>query len=226
MASRLDLVQQQQRFSLIAFVLVEFGIFYRRADSRRDQCQNVLLVRREIIRLAAFYIQYADYAAAHNQRHRQFRPYAVECVEIPRIPAHITHANRLAGSRRRADNSLAHRNSPVVHNFLPMSDGKPEIHLVRAFFGQQHGEHLVVNQALDERRRIGQHLVQIQRCVDLLADLRQNRERLRRNLNFRIEFCRIHMSKVKTSQPPPRKSCPHKMLQPYSIQITIITGEN
>ncbi len=70
---------------------------------------------------------------------------------------------------------------------------KRKYNLVGALFRQQYGEYFVINQALDQRGRIRQNFIQIQRRVDLLADFRQDGERLRRNLNFRIEFCRVHL---------------------------------
>jgi hypothetical protein len=72
-------------------------------------------------------------------------------------------------------------------DFLPVADREPKIKRIRALFVQQDGENLIVNETLHVRRRAGQHLVQIQRCVDFLADFRQDRQRLRRDLQLRIE---------------------------------------
>ena len=94
----------------------------------------------------------------------------------------------LAGGGRCADDSFAHRDAPVLDDFRAMADGEAEIHLVGAFFGKQDGENFVVDQALDLRRGGGKHFIQIQRGVDLLADLREDRQRLSGDFHFRIEF--------------------------------------
>ena len=66
------LVQKQQSFSLIPFMLEELRVLDGRADTRSHQHQNVLLIAREIVRLLAFDIQHANHAPAHHQRNRQF----------------------------------------------------------------------------------------------------------------------------------------------------------
>ena len=59
---------------------------------------------------------------------------------------------------------------------------------------QKDGKNLVLNQAFHVRRRARQHLVQIQRCIDFLADFSQNRQRLRRDLHLRIESSCVHLN--------------------------------
>ena len=76
----------------------------------------------------------------------------------------------------------------MLDHLGPMADGEAEVELVGAFVGQKHGENLVIDQPLHLRRGAGQHLIQIQRRVDFLADLRENGERLRRHLHRRFEF--------------------------------------
>ena len=57
-----DFVEQQQRLGLILLVLEKPRVFNRRADAAGDQHQNILLVGREVIQLAAFDIEHPDHA--------------------------------------------------------------------------------------------------------------------------------------------------------------------
>ena len=181
-------VQQQQRLGLIALVLEELRVFDRRADARRHQRQNILLVGREIIRLAAFDIQHADRRARAPSAGRQ--------VRSARLPRRSSSADRHAHRRREsaargsggADNSFRHRNPPVLHHFGAVADREPEIKLVGAFFGKQHSENFVVDQALDLRGRAGQNFVEVQRSVNFLRDFGEDRQRFRRNVDFGLSF--------------------------------------
>ena len=76
----------------------------------------------------------------------------------------------------------------MFNDFRAVADGEPKIHLVGIFFGEQNRENFVVDQALDLRRRGGEDLIEVQRRINFLADVRKDRERLGGNLRFRIEL--------------------------------------
>ena len=82
----------------------------------------------------------------------------------------------------------------MFDDFRAMADGKAEIKLVGSFFRQEDGENFIINEPLDLRGGGGQHFVEVQRGVDLLADLREDGKRLGRDLEFRIESGRIHLN--------------------------------
>ena len=185
-------------------MLEQPGIFDGSGNAAGDQREDVLLIAREIIDLAAFDVEDADYAAAHNQRNGQFRSDGVERVQIARVLANVGDADRLARGRGRTDDSLGHGNSPVLHHLRAMTDGKAKIHLVGSLFGQHDREDFIIDQPLDLRRSACEHFVQIQRGVNFLANLGENRESLRRKIQLRIEACRFHFSVDGAPRPPPR----------------------
>ena len=111
-------------------MLVESRVFHRRADAARHQHQNVLLIGREVIQLAAFDIEHPDHAPAVNQRHCEFRANAVESVQVALVFRNVANPYRLAGSSRGTDNPLVHRNAPMFHHFGSMPDGKAKIQLI------------------------------------------------------------------------------------------------
>ena len=55
-----------------------------------------------------------------------------------------------------------------------MADGETEVEVVRALLEQQHRENFEVDQPLHLRGGGGEHLVEIQRRIDFVADLREN----------------------------------------------------
>ena len=101
-----DFVEQQQRFSLIAFVLEEARIFDCRADAAGNKRQDVLLVFGEVVDLAALDVENTDHAPAKNERHSQFRSDSIHGVQVALVCCYIPHANGLPGSNSRADNSF------------------------------------------------------------------------------------------------------------------------
>ena len=64
----------------------------------------------------------------------------------------------------------------LFNHFLAVADGETVRERLRSLIEQHHRKDLVVDQALDERGRLGQHAVEIQRSVDLLADLGERGE--------------------------------------------------
>src|ERR1700747_1174011 len=108
-------------------MFVETRVFNRSADAARDKHQNVLLVGRKVIRLAAFNIEHADHAPALNQRDSQFRANTIQGIEVALILRDVANANRLAGGSSGTDNPFVHWNAPVLDHFRPMPDGKAKI---------------------------------------------------------------------------------------------------
>ena len=63
-----------------------------------------------------------------------------------------------------------------------------DIELLGFFLQQQDGKNLAVEQALDERRCLGQHLVEIKRGIDFLADFHQRGQNFSRIFLHRCAF--------------------------------------
>ncbi len=80
----------------------------------------------------------------------------------------------------------------MLDDFRAMADGEADVKIVGALFGQQHREDFVVDQPLDLGGGVRENFVEIQRRVDLVADLREDGERLRRDVERRIEFGQVH----------------------------------
>ncbi len=81
----------------------------------------------------------------------------------------------------------------MLDHFRAMADGESDVEIVGAFLGQENGENLEVHQPLDLLRGAGEHLIEIQRRVDFMADLGEYGQRLRRDFRRQIEFCRVHL---------------------------------
>src|ERR1700720_3913364 len=111
-------------------MFVEARVFNGGADAARDQHQNVLLVGRKVIRLAAFNIEHADHAPALNQWDSEFGANTIQSTEVALILRDVANADRLASGSRGTDNPFVHWNAPVLDHFRPMPDGKAKIQLV------------------------------------------------------------------------------------------------
>ena len=74
----------------------------------------------------------------------------------------------------------------MVHDFGAVTDGETEIHLVGALFGKEDRENFVINQALNQRGGGGQNFIEIERRIDFLAELSQDFERVRGDVDFWI----------------------------------------
>ena len=80
----------------------------------------------------------------------------------------------------------------MLDHFRAVADGKPEIELIGALLRKQDGKYFVIDQFFDLSCGMREHLIEVQRGVNFLADLSENRQRLGRDFHFRIEFGRIH----------------------------------
>ena len=119
------------------------------------------MIAREIIDLAAFDVEDANHATAHNQWNCQFGSDRVERIQIARVLANVGDADRLTRGCSRTDDSLGHGNSPVLHHLRTMADGKAKIHLIGPLFGQHDREDFIIDQPLNLRRSACKHFVQI-----------------------------------------------------------------
>src|ERR1700752_5544867 len=111
-------------------MFLEARVFNGGTDAARDQHQNVLLVGRKVIRLAAFNIEHSDHAPGLNQRDSQFGANTIQSIEVALILRDVANADWLAGGSRGTDNSFVHGNAPVLDHFRPMPNGKAKIQLV------------------------------------------------------------------------------------------------
>jgi hypothetical protein len=82
--------------------------------------------------------------------------------------------------RGAAHNRLAHLNSQPAHRLLRVAGAESNAKLLRLFVEQQYGENLVVDGALHHRRNTHHELVEVERGIDLLADIEEQRQQLRR----------------------------------------------
>ena len=74
-----------------------------------------------------------------------------------------------------------------------MADRETHVQIVGAGLKQQNRKNLKMDQLLDLLRGAGQHLVEIQRRIDFVADFGENCQSLRRDFRHRIGKLRFHL---------------------------------
>ena len=154
-----DFVEQQKSLGLFLGVFKKARVFDGRADAAADEREQHLLVRREVIELAAFDIEDSDHSTAHDQRYGKLGAHFVDRGQIARIFRDVTDTDGLACGDGGADNAVAHGDAPMLDDFLAMPDCKAHIKVVGSELGQKHGEDLEVDELADLLRSAGQHLV-------------------------------------------------------------------
>ncbi len=130
-----------------------------------------MLVPRKVIEVPALNIQHADTLPLQHQRHGQFRLYAVNRIDIPRILGSIADSHGVARGRRRPGNPLPHGNPQIVGQLARIADGKSVPEVTSVTFDHQHAKNFIVNVPFDQSRRSRQDLVQIQRAVHTSAEI-------------------------------------------------------
>ena len=163
-----------------------------RGQAAREQDENFLLLVREVIDLRALDIEHADHLVLEEQRHGHFGAHRIDGIDVARIRAHVGDANGLARGRGDPGDALADRNPPVVGHFTAVADGKTVGKRLRLLIQQHDAKYLVIDEPLDQRGGLRQHLVEVQRGVDLLADLGQRGQNVIGQLLRRSCFDRFH----------------------------------
>src|SRR2546427_2284882 len=189
-----DLIQDKKRFGLRAGALKQAGIFNGHGEARGQQAENVLLVAGEINEMAALDVQDADALAFEHQRDGQLRAHGVNGIDVSRVFGDIANADRMADGGGRAGDPLPDGDAQGFGELRRVPNGKAVLERAGEFIHEQDAEDLVVNQALDERGRPGQDLVQIKRGVDLLADFGKRAEHFGGKVELGVSFDGIHGS--------------------------------
>ena len=123
-----------------------------------------------------------------QQRHGKFGTNSVDGIDVPRIVANVADEDWPPAGGRRSGNTLAHRNAPVFHHFLAVAHGETIDQHLAAVIEKHYGKDLVIDQALDERGHFGKNAVQIQRSINLFANLCQGRKDAFRQLLSKLGF--------------------------------------
>src|SRR5438128_6231183 len=158
-----DFVEQKQRIGLRANAFEQARVFDGHGEAAGQQGEDALLVAGEIVQVAALNIEHADAFAADHQRNSQLRAHAVNGIDVAWIFRGVADANRVAGGRSRAGDSLSQRDAQVFRQIARIADGEPVLQITSGGFDHEHAENLVIDDALDERRRAREDLVEIQR---------------------------------------------------------------
>ena len=80
----------------------------------------------------------------------------------------------------------------MIDHFLAVSDGEAMGQRLRFAIEEHHRKDFVVDQTLDRCRDFGQHAVEVQRGIDLLADLGERRQNALRQLLRDVRRNGIH----------------------------------
>src|SRR2546423_12535134 len=88
----------------------------------------------------------------------------------------VGHPDGLTAGSRRAGNTLADRNTPILHDVLLVAYGEAVDEHLASLIEQHHGENLIIDKPLDQRGYFGENTVQIERGIDLFTDFRKRGE--------------------------------------------------
>src|SRR5208283_4871833 len=91
----------------------------------------------------------------------------------------VIYENRTPRLRRPAHDALAHLDSQASDQFAGMAEAEMHAQLLCLLVEEKNGEDLVINGALDDLRDTGQQLIEIERGIELLADLDHQGQELR-----------------------------------------------
>ena len=171
-----DLMQHQKRIGLAAGPFEEARVFDGRGQPARQEHQNFLLLRGEVIDLGTLDIDDANDLVLEDQRHGQLGANAIDGVDVARIGAHVANENGLAAGGGRSGDALPYGEAPGVQNLLAVAHRETVGEGLSALVEQHYREDLVIDQALDEGGRLGEDAVEIQGSVDLLADFGERGE--------------------------------------------------
>ena len=168
-------------------------VFNRHCQPAGQQRQNILLVARKVIEVPTLDIQHPDALSLQHQRHRQLGAHAVDGINVPRVLGSIAHSHGVAGGSRGSGNSLPQRNPQIVRQLARIPDGESVPEITSIPFDHQHAKDFIIDVSLDQSRRSGQNLVQVQRGVHFLADFRECRQDLGGDLRSAVQCdcCRM-----------------------------------
>jgi len=158
---------------LRANTLKQSGVLDRHRKTARQQSQDTLLLRREVIRVTALNIKHANTLAAKHQRHRELRPHIIDRVDVPRVFRRVAHTHGVPGSCRRATDPLTQRDPQIFREIARIPDRKAMLQVGSISFKHQHAKNFVIDVPLNKHSGARQHLVKIERSIYLFADFGQ-----------------------------------------------------
>ena len=173
-----DFREDHESFALGALFLEEARVLNGDGEAAGQQRENVLLVLGEVVRLAALDIKDTNAGAAEHEWHGQFRTNRVNGIDVARVLRHVADTDRMTSSSGGAGNSLADGHPEVLSQARRIANGKTMAQAIAVAVDHKHAKKLVVDVTLDERRSVGQDLVEVKRSVHFFADFRESGEHL------------------------------------------------
>ncbi len=134
-----DLVEHPQRLRLARHPRVQSRILDRLRNPRCCQCQQVQVLRPEVVQLFAFHVEHADQVAFDNQRHGQLRAHVRVGLDVVVRQAHVVDQHGLARFRDPAHNAFAEGQAHPL-GFAIVPDLEPHAKIAGAVVHQKNGK--------------------------------------------------------------------------------------